>query len=69
MDLRDTPGYHLHRALSNLRSIETDDLSMADRRRVEVATLLLSDVTVRAEVGDDGSADEIATPHPDSDDR
>ena len=44
------PGRYVHRALSSLRGIETADLSTADTRRIEVATMLLSDVSVRAEI-------------------
>lgn len=41
MDPRDTPAYRLHRALSSLHDIETDNLDATDRARIEAATTLL----------------------------
>jgi hypothetical protein len=58
MDPRDTPGYHVHRALSTLRRIETADLSAADTHRIHVAAMLLGDVSFLAELEQHGSSDE-----------
>ena len=58
MDRRDTPGYHVHRALSTLRNIETEALSTADTHRVQVATMLLTDVSFLQEVTQHSSSDE-----------
>ena len=58
MDRRDTPGYHVHRALSTLRNIETEALSTADTHRVQVATMLLTDVSFMQEVTQHSSSDE-----------
>lgn len=44
MDPRDTPGYRLHRALSNLNSIDTAQLDASDRERIADATMLLEQV-------------------------
>jgi hypothetical protein len=44
MDSRDTPGYRLHRALSNLTSIDTDQLETSDQERIAEATMLLEQV-------------------------
>ena len=44
MDPRDTPGYRLHRALSNLTSIDGEQLEPADRERISTATTLLEQV-------------------------
>jgi len=44
MDPRDTPGYRLHRALSNLNSIDIEQLDSPDRERVVEATTLLEQV-------------------------
>lgn len=46
MDPRDTPGYRLHRVLSNLSSIEVEQLEAADRERIETATALLEEVNL-----------------------
>ena len=46
MDPRDTPGYHVHRALSTVRRIETETLSAADTHRLQMAAMLLSEVSV-----------------------
>jgi hypothetical protein len=58
MDRRDTPGYHVHRALSTLRNIETETLSTADTHRVQVATMLLTDVSFLQEVTQHRSSDD-----------
>jgi hypothetical protein len=58
MDRRDTPGYHVHRALSTLRNIETEALSTADTHRVQVATMLLTDVSFLQEVTPQRRRDE-----------
>jgi len=44
MDPRDTPGYRLHRALSNLNSIDIEQLDSPDRERIAEATTLLEQV-------------------------
>ena len=44
MDPRDTPGYRLHRALSNLNSIDIEQLDAPDRERIVAATTLLEQV-------------------------
>jgi hypothetical protein len=44
MDPRDTPGYRLHRALSNLTSIDGEQLEPADRERISTATTLIEQV-------------------------
>ena len=44
MDPRDTPGYRLHRALSNLNSIDIEQLDSPDRERIVEATTLLEQV-------------------------
>lgn len=44
MDPRDTPGYRLHRALSNLNSIDIEQLDDPDRKRLAEATTLLEQV-------------------------
>jgi len=49
MDPRDTPGYRLHRALSNLTSIDADQLEPADQERISTATTLLEQVVVLTE--------------------
>jgi hypothetical protein len=46
MDPRDTTGYRLHRALSNLSSIDIDQLEAADQDRIETATALLEEVSL-----------------------
>jgi len=45
MDPRDTPGYRLHRALSNLSDINVDELDPADRERIDTALTLLEQVS------------------------
>nr|WP_084777730.1 hypothetical protein [Natrialba sp. SSL1] len=44
MDPRDTPSYRIHRALSNLTSIDIDQLNPADRDRIDAAMTLLEQV-------------------------
>ncbi|WP_254546472.1 hypothetical protein [Halomarina pelagica] len=44
MDPRDTPGYRLHRALSNLNSTDIEQLDGPDRKRIAEATTLLEQV-------------------------
>ncbi|MDT3437442.1 hypothetical protein [Haloarcula sp. 1CSR25-25] len=44
MDPRDTPGYRLHRALSSLTSIDSDQLEPADQERISTATTLLEQI-------------------------
>ncbi|MFC4360217.1 hypothetical protein ACFO0N_19900 [Halobium salinum] len=44
MDPRDTPGYRLHRAMSNLNSIDIDQLDDPNRKRLAEATALLEQV-------------------------
>ncbi len=46
MDPRNTPGYRLHRALSQLNHLEGDQLTDADRERIETATALLEEVSL-----------------------
>ena len=51
MDPRDTPGYRLHRALSNLNSIDTEQLDSTDQERIEKATTLLEQVGLLTQPG------------------
>lgn len=44
MDPRDTPSYRLHRALSSLTSIDSDQLEPADQGRISTTTTLLEQV-------------------------
>ncbi|MDR5657801.1 hypothetical protein RH831_11525 [Halodesulfurarchaeum sp. HSR-GB] len=46
MDPRDTPGYRLHRALSNISNIDIDELDPADRKRIDTAVTLLEQVSL-----------------------
>ncbi|MDL0142230.1 hypothetical protein [Halobacterium salinarum] len=46
MDPRNTPGYRLHRSLTNLKRIETAGLDDADQERIEAARTLLQDVSL-----------------------
>ena len=46
MDPRDTLGYRLHRALSNLSDIDADELDPADRERIDTALTLLEQVSL-----------------------
>jgi len=46
MDPRNTPGYRLHRALSQLKDLEGDQLTDADRERIETVTALLEEVSL-----------------------
>ena len=54
MDPGNTPGYRLHRALSQLNHLEGDQLTDADRERIETATALLEEVSLltRPECGE-----------------
>ncbi|WIV68774.1 hypothetical protein [Natrialbaceae archaeon AArc-T1-2] len=45
MDPRDTPGYRLHRALSNLNSIDIEQLEGDDREQIERARAILEDAS------------------------
>lgn len=45
MDPRDTPGYRTHCALSNLSSIDLDQLGPTDRERIKIAASELEDVS------------------------
>ena len=47
MDPRDTPGYRLHRALSNLNSMDTERLEDDDREQIERARAILEDASPR----------------------
>ena len=51
MDPRDTPGYRLHRALSNLNSIDIEQLNAPDRERIVEATTLLEQVGLLTRTG------------------
>ena len=46
MDPRDTPGYRMHRALSNLNEIDVDQLDSDDQRRIDAAMTLLDQVNL-----------------------
>jgi len=46
MDPRNTPGYILHHTLSQLNHLEGDQLTDADRKRLETATALLEEVSL-----------------------
>ncbi len=48
MDPRNTPGYRLHRALSNLNSIDIEQLGDPERIRIAEATKLLEQVKLLA---------------------
>lgn len=62
MDPRDTPGYRLHRALSNLNSIDIEQLDAPDRERIVEATTLLEQVGLLTRPG----ASEKANPKAES---
>ena len=53
MDPRDTPGCQLHRTLSNLTSIDGEQLEPADRGRIATATALLEQVSLLTPTGCD----------------
>jgi len=57
MDPRNTPGYRLHRALSQLKDLEGDQLTDADRERIETATALLEEVSLLTRPGCGETAD------------
>lgn len=44
MDPRDTPGYSLHCALSNLTRNDVEQLDPVDRGRIDIAMTLLEQV-------------------------
>ncbi len=46
IDPRNTPGYRLHRALSNLSDIDVDELDPADRERIDAVMTLLEQVSL-----------------------
>jgi len=48
MDPRDIPGYRLHRALSDLNSIDIEQLGDPERIRIAEATKLLEQVKLLA---------------------
>jgi len=58
MDPRDTPGYRLHRALSNLNSIDSEQLDPADREQIDAAMTLLEQMSLltRPDATSDGDA-------------
>ena len=60
MDPRDTSSYRLHRALSNLTSIDGEQLEPVDRERISTATTLLEQVSLlsRPDATADGDANE-----------
>ena len=57
MDPRDTPGYRLHRSLTNLKRIETAGLDDADQERIEAARTLLQNVSLLSHLDYSGDAD------------
>jgi len=65
MDPRDTPGYRLHRALSNLNSIDIEQLDSPDRERVVEATTLLEQVGLLTRPG----TSRKQTPRPNPEER
>jgi hypothetical protein len=60
MDPRNTPGYRLHRSLTNLKRIETTGLDDADQERIEAARTLLQDVSLLSHPERCENADEHA---------
>lgn len=57
MDPRSTPGYRLHRSLTNLKRIETAGLDDADQERIEAARTLLQDVSLLTRPNHSGDGD------------
>ncbi|QKY22182.1 hypothetical protein B4589_017435 (plasmid) [Halolamina sp. CBA1230] len=57
MDPRNTPGYRLHRSLTNLKRIETAGLDDADQERIEAARTLLLNVSLLTQPTHSGDAD------------
>ena len=57
MDPRNTPGYQLHRSLTNLKRIEKEGLDDADQERIEAARALLQDVSLLTQPQHSGDAD------------
>ena len=56
MDPRNTPGYRLHRSLTNLKRIKTAGLDDADQERIEAARTLLQDVSLLSQPEHSGDA-------------
>lgn len=50
MNPRNTPGYRLHRALTNLKHIKAAELNDADRERIEAARTLLQNVNLLSQL-------------------
>ncbi|WP_115864220.1 hypothetical protein [Halorussus litoreus] len=46
MNPRNTPGYRMHRALSNLSSIDVDRLDLDDQERIDESMTLLEQVSL-----------------------
>lgn len=46
MDPGDTPGYRIHRALSNLTRIDIEQLESADQERITTAVTRLEQVSL-----------------------
>lgn len=46
MDPRNTPGYRMHRTLSNLIDIDVDELDPANRERIDAAMRILEQVNL-----------------------
>jgi hypothetical protein len=57
MDPRNTPGYRLHRSLTNLKRIETAGLDDDDQERIEAARTLLQNVSLLSHPKHSGDAD------------
>jgi hypothetical protein len=57
MDPGNTPGYRLHRSLTNLKRIETAGLDDADQERIEAARRLLQNVSLLTQPTHSGDAD------------
>jgi len=57
MDPRNTPGYRLHRSLTNLKRIETAGLDDADQERIEVARTPPQNVSLLTQPQHSGDAD------------
>nr|WP_273737383.1 hypothetical protein [Natrinema soli] len=57
MDPRNIPEYRLHRTLSQLNHLEGDQLTDADRKRIEIATALLEETNLLTQPGSGETAD------------
>ncbi|MBB6645729.1 hypothetical protein [Halobellus ruber] len=57
MDPRNTPGYRLHRSLTNLKRIEMAGLDDADQERIEAARTLLQNVSLLTQPQNNGDGD------------